>query len=329
MKGALLFALVALVVAVALADQCTFTAGNFVLPSTLKSCFQQIPLSTTVKANTLAQLRNLASLYSFADVSKNSGSPFYIHANLEEDFDRIAARTFDYDFQFHEELRFAFARLGDAHTVYYAPTPYRSFAVLFPFRLGVHAGFPAVTITADQVVITPDGGPFPWIGDILQVNLTSFVGQQITHVDSIEVAFWLQFIGDSVGQSRSASTRFNNAILNGLRRAAIGVYVPMPERDYFNITFASGISIQVPIPIYCARAFSSISDFQSQISSSLTSEKVASEARIFGKSVVLDNGLTVPMAGVDVNRLLDAEVCVGPLLIVWSTCRSCAYVALV
>lgn len=65
-------------------DPCTFLAvvngASWTVAEVQKvsACFNSIPLSAQVKGDTIAQVRKLVDLYSFTDISKNSGAPFHI-----------------------------------------------------------------------------------------------------------------------------------------------------------------------------------------------------------------------------------------------------------
>ncbi len=87
-------------------------------------CFQSVPFNIQWKRDTLAQLRLLVDMYSFADLSVDSGAPYNIKVDLRKGLDAIEARTQASDWQFHLEISDLFYSLGDAHTLYDPPVPY-------------------------------------------------------------------------------------------------------------------------------------------------------------------------------------------------------------
>lgn len=264
--GAVALVLVGAVSLVA-ADPCVFDYHSVFLPSSALACFQQVQLPAAAKQSTIDTLRTMISMYAFADISANSGAPFYIRTDLQRELNRIAAASYAMDYDFHEDLRSVFASLGDAHTTYTAPYSYRNFAVLFPWLPSaqlVPGGTNGLGVFAGNVS-TLYGSPYPWLGSGPAIDLSAYAGLQIATVNGVDAVLWAQSVGDNVGYSRSRSTRFNFAFLVGLPAMTVGRTANLPRTDNWVVTFTNGQSVTVPIVTTCLAAFENTSQFKSLI----------------------------------------------------------------
>lgn len=115
--------------------------------------------------------------------------------------DQIAAKTYTSDFDFQNDLNQLFNRLGDAHTLYYHPSPYRSFYYWFPFF------FTSQLVNNQQVIVTGSetalGGTLLY-SEVAGVNVANYVGKVITSINGQSPINFIQAIADKAGISRSA-----------------------------------------------------------------------------------------------------------------------------
>jgi hypothetical protein len=247
-------------------------------------------LDPTVKAQTLAQLYQLIDLYAFTDVVANSGEPFYMNVDLRAELNRISQTSYSSDYLFHDDLRELFSRLGDAHTLYYSPTPYRSFYCGFPFLFQATTDNP-FTVQVQNVTYMANT-IYPQIGSQKPVDLTFFIGQTVLTVNGSPVSDFIQWRGDMKGYSRSPSTRFNVAFLYNMPLLFMGMGGPLPDFPTWSIGFATenGDPYIVNVPVTCSvkKDFSGVDDLRRQILGSPATLTTRSAAKVH--YVALDCG---------------------------------------
>jgi hypothetical protein len=119
-------------------------------------CFNSVPFSSAVAGVTISQLRNLASLYSFVDISVASPPPYSLAVNLNAGLTAIGANTYQSDFKFQIGLYNLFNGLGDAHTLYFLPNPYNNFYLVRPmfFTSTMQNGKQVIMTTSEVIKIT-------------------------------------------------------------------------------------------------------------------------------------------------------------------------------
>eukprot|EP00762_Andalucia_godoyi_P003826 ANDGO_08529.mRNA.1 hypothetical protein len=242
-------------------DACTVAVLQGLRPSQLQACVDLIPLSSTVQSQTVAQLRNLVKLYAFADISTDSGAPFYIKVDLNAELDRIAATAYASDYAFHQDLSEVFARLGDAHTLYFPPAAYYTFLYVLPFQVtaSVADNNQFLVVAAGETVIA--GSRYSaWVGG--QIDLQKYIGRPILSVDGLPIKDYIQGLGDRAGVSRDHGVRFNNAVKNLIPALAIGRSISLPNTDSITFAFGGATTDFVAIPrlIVSQAAFANAAD---------------------------------------------------------------------
>jgi hypothetical protein len=255
-----------------LADDCKFTSPVFrqgprdvgvVIspPSRVLSCFTSIPFETKIRNDTIKQLKTLSQLYSFKDISRDSRAPYRIRLNLERELNLIQAVNFSSDWQFHEHLNTIFNRLGDAHTLYYAPKSYRNFIVLRPFyldsRLDSESNKQHIYVRRTIKLF----GTIPF-KNLTGVDVERFSGMQIVSIDGKPAVNWVRDLGNFAGISRSESVRFNNALLNLIPLSILGATGPFPSSDTETYVFEDGTNISIPVVVIATRLYNSTQEFR-------------------------------------------------------------------
>eukprot|EP00762_Andalucia_godoyi_P005776 ANDGO_06898.mRNA.1 hypothetical protein len=257
------------------ASECIFIADALTTMDSLLQCLRSVPLDPATRTETLLQVRNLAEMYSFTEISRNSGPPFNISVDFFKEIEAIETKYSGvsnqtttvagdmFDFQFHEDLSRLFRRFGDSHLEYTAPIPYTE--LLVPFPLLVAASY----ASGDQF-------EFRVVEQSQFYNLSvleSASGRLLTDVNDMPTLVWIeQVLMPRLGTARDAGARLNIALttltVGGFR---LGYDYPFDSsRSVFALCFADSVGGQkdcctVPIAVLPMVSYANAGDFESAV----------------------------------------------------------------
>eukprot|EP01100_Stratorugosa_tubuloviscum_P010618 TRINITY_DN457_c0_g1_i5.p1 TRINITY_DN457_c0_g1~~TRINITY_DN457_c0_g1_i5.p1 ORF type:complete len:903 (+),score=350.39 TRINITY_DN457_c0_g1_i5:119-2827(+) len=258
-------------------DACTFLpfydlgGGTFWSKGSLnelKNCFDIIPLESNIKTQTITQLQILTKLYSFTDISSNSDYPFFQTVDLDAGLNTISNKVYDSDFMFHDDLNVLFNKLGDAHTLYFAPSPYLKFFRFLPF--GIESYFE----NGEQVFYTVGESTVAGISfsELSGFDVTPYVDFfKINTVNGLPAIEWIKTLANSMGTARDEGNRLNNFLLNGVPFTSIGLssqsIYSLSDFDVFEFEGVSG-TVSIPVSFLITTTYANASSIISQMGTS-------------------------------------------------------------
>eukprot|EP00762_Andalucia_godoyi_P007173 ANDGO_07997.mRNA.1 hypothetical protein len=256
-----------------LTDPCVLNQGSMLL-STLTTCFAAIPSSSVLRRDTVSRLRALSQLYSFTDINRQTGAPFYISVNLPMETERIALTTYDADFFFHNDVNKVFNLIGDAHTHYWGPRPYRTFGVVFPFSMsfassGSLLAGPVTWTVASEVFFA--GGYYGTNAGI--GRLTAYVGKTVLSIDGKNPEAWAEKILVGFGSYRDIFIRWNafsQALTEDFPLFPLLTGPSAPASPTVEFKFTDGTGVAIPWLVSATQSFSSRYQFFSSILSGMS-----------------------------------------------------------
>eukprot|EP00698_Gefionella_okellyi_P004163 TRINITY_DN13885_c0_g1_i1.p1 TRINITY_DN13885_c0_g1~~TRINITY_DN13885_c0_g1_i1.p1 ORF type:complete len:741 (-),score=172.18 TRINITY_DN13885_c0_g1_i1:60-2282(-) len=278
--------------------QCAISAGTYVTPSAARACYETVFTPANGQARAVQALKYMADLYAFADISTDSGEPFFIEVDLRTELDRIASQVYINDYGLQVDFGTLYARLGDAHTVYSLPRPYKTFQCVFPFS------FQMIANGTSSVMMQINSPTTPYSA-ILGTTYNGLVVNTINNIPAQQ--FWQQ-MGDAMGVARSSAVRFNNAIING---AAPWVNHLLPASDQITFTF-SGPTAPLAVPLQCLARYSyaNSSQFAHEVYPSSAYQDDYQTARLaeIMRSEEYQQADVVPMGKVDLEEMFNRDL---------------------
>jgi len=253
-------ALVALVVCVA-ADPCTLptTFGNAFVgdPKKLLDCFTQVPFQKEQAQDTIKALKSLRELYSFTDISANSGAPYDLKSDLYQLIDAMESKVnnnqYSNDYAFQTDVMNAFNPLFDAHTLYRAPAGYNCFLIR-PFNIEA-----AVGPSGNDMVYTLRPGPFDattvtmW-KQIFKVDISSLNNQVVTKINGVSPTEHVMKVAQNfISTYKDQGVRYNAALRGRWAQTILSMFpVTDPNMDFqMTLTLANGQVVTVPNAGFC------------------------------------------------------------------------------
>lgn len=156
MRAAILWACLAAVAAVrvdASGDCANFTQGVVPL-GTARGCFETVPYNATLASLTIDFLVSSLQQYSYVDLFKDSGSPYFYSFNMLEELEALRSTSFSSDLAFQDAVTRILLKPQDAHTYYSKPRCYSALVgTPLAFVTYVDSAFPS----ALSVVYSPGG----------------------------------------------------------------------------------------------------------------------------------------------------------------------------
>ncbi|KAI9335359.1 hypothetical protein DFJ73DRAFT_763906 [Zopfochytrium polystomum] len=228
----------------AAADECstiinTFASFNGSLfymnpPSNVLNCFKTFSITADYRQAQVNALKSYFQLYPFLDEAKDSSSPYYASKyDLFAALDAAAAdTTLTSEFAFQWALIDAVnLKLNDGHATYLPYCFTLRFYAMLPFVFGAQYSGSATPQIVIRDAFTRGSGYFAQLGTAgarfgavldngwwaaglggkLPADFAGYVVQSINGVDAVT---FVKSYADSEGQSRSADTRFNNALVS-------------------------------------------------------------------------------------------------------------------
>jgi len=257
--GAILFSSVC--VAQQTSSPCVFTEGEFYQYTQVMNCFHSILLTDDVKYTTLETLKRSLEIYAFYDIAHDSPDPnLPLQVNMQQGLEEIANRPYIYDMDFHNDLRYLYLQLNDAHTQYYLPTCYQN--------VMIRQGFGPVgwgsTVEDFQIRVSPY---FPsdlvsWYQENSNIYLPDYSNYTIVGINGVDAyEYFMTYANTSVGMGKDAGTRFNFALTVPEPRDDITIIQygywqqrthrnPFPETDsiVYTLVSPSGVKENVVLP---------------------------------------------------------------------------------
>jgi len=246
---------------VALADPCVLkpTFGNAFVgkPEQLAACFNQVPFQQQQALDTMDSLNSLADLYSFTDMSKDSGAPYNLKVDLRGTLaqikSKVQAKSYTNDYQFQSDLMNLFNPLFDAHTLYMAPSGYQCF-LLRPFNLEA-----SVDASTNSMVYNLREGPLGantaaiW-KQVFGVDISPFVNSVVTSINDMTPTDHVMKVAEHfISTYKDHGVRYNAALRGRWSQTVLSMF-PLndPNMDFsMKIKLASGATINVPNAAFC------------------------------------------------------------------------------
>jgi len=265
------------------ADECTFETPldtgaariGFASVSTVRRCFDAIPLTEQVRNSSIEVLRFMNRVYSFTDIATASGLPFNISVDLDAELDRIADTIYLSDYPFHEDLQLLYAKLFDAHTQYLPPSPYQQFLAFRPFILAA-SGDPQAdpnnqTIVAEGLAAILGSVSYRDVATLANVTLPTdfgrFVGQRIVSINGMPAAEYLIQLSDFYGTYKDPSVRFNVMLEF---QYTLAPFILSANLEPENYTFANGESVSLAPVVILSPSWTDVPSFLNRIQSNQT-----------------------------------------------------------
>jgi len=199
---------------------CVFTKDDFYSYTKVMNCFHSIYLTDDIKYTTLQTLQRSIEVYAFYDIAHDSPDPnLPLQVDMQRGLSEIADRPYIYDMEFHEDLRYLFLQLNDAHTQYYLPTCYQNILIrqgLGPVGWGSDPSNFKITVSPyfPSDLVSYYSNNF----GIYLPNYTNYTINTINGVPAYE--YFMTYANTSIGMSKDVGTRFNYALT-----------VPEPRND--------------------------------------------------------------------------------------------------
>jgi C-terminal processing protease CtpA/Prc len=245
----------------ALTQGLTWTTSD---ATAVSACFNAVPFSTATSQSTIAQLQNLVNLYSFSDMSANSTAPYNLKVNLLGGLSTIANTAFASDYAFHLALYNLFNGLGDAHTLYFPPTPYGKFFLIRPFAFisTVDQNGNQVIMSGAETRLLTQAGANTVIAynQITNVQVSAYTNQVITAINGMSPIQFIANVGNRMGTSKDQGARFNNGLANFQFTAASQTDFLLTETYTIG-----GKNVTLPLFYFVEQLFNGLTDFQTNI----------------------------------------------------------------
>ena len=211
---------------------------------------------------------SLVDLYSFTDISVDSGAPYNIkvdlRSNLAQFRQKLNSGGYTGDYEFQSDLMNTFNLLFDAHTLYRAPLGYRCFFSR-PFHLeSIYAN----NTLSYALRLGPLGAP----GDELwHTNFgilpSDYVNQVVTSINNKSVTDHVIGVARNfIATYKDESVRFNAALRGRWAQTLLNVFpITDPNFDYDSTyVLADGRTVTIPNVAYCSKAPKSTEDLLSR-----------------------------------------------------------------
>ena len=253
MKTVAVVTLIALVlccaVPLASASLCEFTEGGFYLRKDVLSCFYSVPFSESVRIQTLDTLNKTKELYAFVDIVHDSPDQenLPLSVDIQAELARIGRKQYTNDFDFHDDLRALYVRLGDAHTQYYAPICYRNFLIRQPIPPTYYVDDNNNDVIAVSRYMSQD--LVDYFKATQNFDITTLIGAEIVSINGVKAYdYFYEYALNNVGMSKDPSTRFHVTMTQPQPQPQMDVAAssywqtrtkrnPMPESDSVRYVF--------------------------------------------------------------------------------------------
>ena len=214
-----------------------------------------MPFQASQAAATVSSLKSLIDLYSFTDMSANSGMPYDLKVDLRRlvaDIDnKVKANAYSNDYAFQTDVMNAFNPLFDAHTLYRAPAGYQCFLIR-PFNIEA-----SVSGSSMQYTLRP--GPFGlntpdmW-KSVFNVDIKPYENQVVTAINGVSPTDHVMGVAQSfISTYKDQGVRYNAALRGRWAQTILSMFpITDPKLDFqMTLTLANGQTVTVPNAAFC------------------------------------------------------------------------------
>jgi len=194
-------------------DLCNFQQGSFYSRRDVILCFQSIPLTESVRLQTIATLKQIAPLYTFLDQAQQSPDlNLPLSVDLIQGLTTIATTPYTSAFAFHDALRALYTTLNDAHTQYYSPSCFQQFLIRHPIPPISYSLLPNNTnIIAVSRYMSSD--LVEYVFEKEGIDIRQLIGAEIVQVDGVSAfEYFRGYSEKNIGMAKDPGTRFHLAM---------------------------------------------------------------------------------------------------------------------
>lgn len=219
-------------------------------------CFTNVPIQKDLAVGTMDSMDALIDLYSFTDISKDSGAPYNLKVDLRGEAKRIRDKIssgYVSDYEFQTDLLNLMGPLNDAHTLYMAPAGYRCFMTR-AFNLEA-----SVDSTKTKMVYTLREGPLGALTSLIWqmifgVDVSSYMNQVVVGINGVSPTDHVMGIAEHfVSTYKDHGVRFNAALRGRWSQTLLSLFpATSPYLDHqMVLTMADGRTLTVPNAGFC------------------------------------------------------------------------------
>ena len=271
----------------------------------IADCFTHVPFQAAEATSTLSALRSLVDLYSFTDISANSGAPYDLKVDLRGALtameNKVKSGGYGNDYAFQTDVLNAFNPLMDAHTLYRAPEGYQCF-MLRPFNIEA-----SLDESGKDMQYTLREGPLGantaqvW-KQVFGVDIKPLENLQVSSINGMSPTdHVMKVAAHFISTYKDHGVRFNAALRGRWSQTILSMFpVTDPAMDYqMQLRLANGQTVTVPNAGFCgAGGISSTQDLLNKNKASASAFEGLSKLQLINK--VRDDHLLV--RGIDVYK---------------------------
>lgn len=212
--------------------------------------FQKAQAQTTVEA-----MRSLVELYSFVDLSANSGPPYNLKVDLRALLDDVQTKVitdqYSNDYAFQTDLMNMLNPLFDAHTLYRAPAGYRCFFTR-PFTIEASTSNGEMQYTVREGLLGAKTSSI-W-SRVFDVDITPYLNQVVTNINGMTPTDHLMLVAQKfVANYKDHGVRFNAALRRRWSQVLLNTFpLTDPNLDFVtSMQFANGMTVNMPNVAFC------------------------------------------------------------------------------
>ncbi|KAJ6237693.1 peptidase s41 family protein [Anaeramoeba flamelloides] len=268
---------------IGLDDPCQITEKVLFKPAEISSCFDSLDYDQDRATKTIDTLQQIVSQYIFKDLSKDSGPPFNIQIDLDEELAQIAKTKYDNDFLMHQAINNVFKKLYDAHTMYHKPWCYSAMFFFKPFQIyavqSPDGNDPIVKIKGPTLT---DDWFIQQYKSAYGYDLNSYQDKVIKTIDSIPAWKHITEQSQDVWVSKDINARLNEYLFFDFHEIPLA-YENIPD-EFVELEIENDKTIKFPIVGYSMFSYTNSSDFHKNCL-----KGVLSSTRDFKKNIIREN----------------------------------------
>lgn len=224
-------------------------------------CFNQVPFQQAQAKGTVAALKSLTELYSFSDISSNSGAPYELKNDLRKLVSametKVNAGSYTSDYAFQKDVMDAFNPLNDAHTLYVGPGGYRCF-LLRPFNI-------EASVSNNVMKYTLREGPLGaqtktiWT-QIFGTDISALENKVVTSINDMTPTDHVMGIAEHfISTYKDHGVRYNAALRGRWSQTLLSMFpLTDPHLDYgMKLVMEDGTTATIPNAAFCSGGIAS------------------------------------------------------------------------
>ncbi|KAJ6240619.1 peptidase s41 family protein [Anaeramoeba flamelloides] len=266
-----------------LSDPCQITEKVLFRPTEISSCFDSLDYDQDRATKTIDTLQQIVSQYIFKDISKDSGPPFNIQIDLDEELGQIAKTKYDNDFLMHQAINNVFKKLYDAHTMYHKPWCYSAMFFFKPFQIyavqSPDGNDPIVKIKGPTLT---DDWFIQQYKSAYGYDLNSYQDKVIKTIDSIPAWKYITEESQDVWASKDINARLNEYLFFDFHEMPLA-YENIPD-EFVELGIENEKTTKFPIVGYSMFSYTNSSEFHKNCL-----KGVLSTTRDFQKNIIREN----------------------------------------